>query len=79
MAVESKVAVAGVLCADYALVSGCASGRLLSKCMRCSSKQQEGEGVVHSIEQQGVQQASVRQISTNRHSIISETECRAPA
>ena len=25
--------------------------------MRCSSKQQEGEGVVHSIEQQGVQQA----------------------
>ena len=29
MAVESKVAVAGVLCADYALVSGCASGRLL--------------------------------------------------
>ena len=48
MAVESKAAAAGVLCAECALVSGCASGRLLSKCMRCSSKQQEGEGVVHS-------------------------------
>jgi len=58
IAVESKAAAAGVLCAECALVSCCASGRLLSKCMRCSSKQQEGEGVVHSIEQQGVQQAS---------------------
>ena len=58
MVVESKAAAAGVLCAECALVSCCASGRLLSKCMRCSSKQQEGEGVVHSIEQPGVQQAS---------------------
>jgi len=49
MAVESEAAAAGVLCAECALVSCCASGRLLSKCMWCSSKQQEGEGVVHSI------------------------------
>jgi len=36
IAVESKAAAAGVLCAECALVSGCASGRLLMVVALCS-------------------------------------------
>ena len=36
MAVESKAAAAGVLCAECALVSGCESGRLLMVVALCS-------------------------------------------
>ena len=36
IAVESKVAAAGVLCAECALVSGCESGRLLMVVALCS-------------------------------------------